>query len=81
MMNKNGEDCLTQMAIIMHLEALEFKMPYYTSHYSNVNGTVGEEEFTRMFCEILLPQKQSKDIPTANNDVIPDGFYLVGDEN
>jgi len=39
------------------------------------------ETFVRMFCEKILPHCQDSSLPVANNDVIPDGFYLVCDEN
>jgi len=31
-----------------------------------------------MFCEQFLPNCQPECLAEANNDVIPDGFYLVG---
>merc|ERR1712086_479810 len=47
--------------------------------YDKANtGELNLKEFVRMWCEKILPHLQNEGIDTANNDVIPDGFSLVG---
>lgn len=46
--------------------------------YSAGSDSITKEKFIDYFCEAHLPTIQPEGLAAANNDVIPDGFYLVG---